>query len=394
MTDTDVLVVGASAAGLGTVESLRRLGHRGRISVLGAEPHLPYDRPPLSKQVLAGTWEPQRAQLRSADQLAALDVNFVLAEPAVKLDVAERTVYTSSRKVTADHIVIATGAAARRLPWQGDLRGVHVLRTLDDTIDLRKDLLNANRLVVVGEGVLGAEIAATASSSEVDVTITGPQRAPMINQLGVFGAERLARLHTAAGVHLRLGIDVTGFCEQEGRVSGVVLATGETVPADVVVVAIGATPATDWLTDSGLTLDDGVVCDATCIAAEGIYAAGDVARWHHTSLDALMRLQNRTNATDQAAAVAEAITGAPRPYTPVGYFWSDQYDTKIQVYGHIGADAVSEVVDRDAEGHRFVTRFESGGVVTAVLGWNMPKQSRMHSYTIGAAAMSEGVKTA
>jgi NADPH-dependent 2,4-dienoyl-CoA reductase/sulfur reductase-like enzyme len=162
----------------------------------------------------------------------------------------------------------------------------------------------------------------------------------------------------------------------------------------VVVVAIGAAPATDWLTDSGLTLDDGVVCDATCTAAEGIYAAGDVARWHHTGLDVLMRLQNRTNATDQATAVAEAITGSPRPYTPVGYFWSDQYDNKIQVYGHIGADAVSEVVDGDAEGHRFVTRFESGGVVTAVLGWNMPKQSRMQSYTIGAAAMSEGVKTA
>ncbi|MGW2331998.1 NAD(P)/FAD-dependent oxidoreductase [Streptomyces sp. NPDC001700] len=374
-----VLVAGASAAGLGTAESLRRRGYRGTITVLGAEPHAPYDRPPLSKQVLAGAWAPERARLRAPEALDALDAEFHLGDPAVALDVAARTVRTASGRVlTADAVVIATGVRPRTLPGQDGLAGVHVLRSLDDAAALRADLLTATRAVVVGDGVLGAEIAATARTMGVDVTLAGPQPAPMAAQFGPRVAELLAEVHAEHGVTLRLGTPVDGLTEHRGRVSGVRLAGGEVLPADVAVIAVGAVPETGWLTGSGLTLDNGVVCDAYCRAADGIYAVGDVARWHHAGLGALLRLENRTNAVEQAAAVAGNILGEEKPYTPVPYFWTDQFDAKIHVHGRPSPDAEVTVVEGAVEDRRFVAQYRRQGRVTGVLGWNMPKQTRLH----------------
>ncbi|NNN29294.1 FAD-dependent oxidoreductase [Streptomyces sp. S3(2020)] len=373
-----VLVVGASASGLTTAEALRRKGYEGRITVLGDEPHAPYDRPPLSKQVLSGAWEPDRAALRTQDLLDGLDAEFVLGDPAVSLDTANRTVRTGSgRELTADAVVIATGVRPRTLPGQAGLSGVHVLRTLDDSLALREELLGAARLVVVGEGVLGSEIAATARTLGLDVTLTGPLAAPMALQVGPLVSGALGELHTERGVRLRLGTGVEGFTSAAGRVTGVRLSTGEELPADVVVVAIGAVPATDWLVDSGLELDNGVVCDSRCRAEEGVYAVGDVARWHHEHLGRLIRLENRTNVTEQAAAVAAGILGDERPYTPVPYFWTDQFDAKLQVHGFLPADAEVDVVEGELAARRFVVRYRSEGLVTGVLGWNMPKQTRL-----------------
>ncbi|MFG2937099.1 NAD(P)/FAD-dependent oxidoreductase [Streptomyces sp. NPDC048282] len=379
-----VLVVGASASGLTTAEALRRKGYTGALTVLGDEPHVPYDRPPLSKQVLAGEWEPDRAALRTEDVLSALDTEFVLGDPAVALDPATRTVRTESgRELTAGAVVIATGVRARRLPGQDALAGVHVLRTLDDALALREDLLAGRRLVVVGEGVLGSEIAATGRKLGLDVTLTGPLDAPMALQVGPLVSGVLAALHTERGVRLRLGNGVTGLTDDgAGRVAGVRLGSGETLPADVVVVAIGAVPATEWLADSGLRLDNGVLCDATCRAADGIYAVGDVARWHHEWLGRPVRLENRTNATEQAMAVAAAILGDDRPYAPVPYFWTDQFDAKLQVHGFLPPEAEVEVVEGDLTARRFVARYRLDGVVTGVLGWNMPKQARMRRQEI------------
>lgn len=391
MTDTDVLVVGAGAAGLAVVESLRRSGYDGRMTVLGSEPHLPYDRPPLSKQVLAGEWAPDRTLLRTQQQLDALGATFLLGEAAVALDAGTRRVETSSRTITAGHVVIATGAAPRRLAEQPPLDGVHVLRTLDDALALRADLLTATRLVVVGEGVLGCEIAATARSLGLDVTLAGPQPAPMALQLGPFASGLLATLHEEAGVRLRLGADVVGLQEAAGRVSGVRVADGSTLPADVVVIAIGARPAVGWLHGSGLTLDDGVVCDEGCRAAEGVYAVGDVARRALSWPEGSVRLENRTNATEQAAAVADAILGREVRYLPIPYFWTDQYAARIQVHGTVTPDAVAEVVDGDPDQRRFVARYRVGDRVTAVIGWNMPKQARLRRQEVGAGAINEGV---
>ncbi|MEU5872169.1 FAD-dependent oxidoreductase [Glycomyces sp. NPDC047369] len=374
-----VLIVGASAAGLATAEALRRKGYAGAITLVGDEPHAPYDRPPLSKQVLSGAWEPGRAALRSGTALAALGIDLILGEAAVALEAAERSIRTETgRRLGADAVVVATGARARMLPGQRGIGGVHVLRTLDQALALRKDLMSSRRLVVVGEGVLGAEVAATARGLGVETTLAGPLRAPLERQVGPLVSGLLAQLHREHGVRLRSGSAVEGLVETNGHVGGVRLGTGEVLPAEAVVVAIGALPSTDWLAGSGLRLDNGVVCDAQCRAAEGIWAVGDVARWHHERLGRLVRFENRTNATEQAAAVAADILGQGRPYTPVPYFWTDQYDAKLQVHGVIGEDTEVEVVEGDTAARRFVARYREDGQVTAVLGWNMPKQTRLH----------------
>ncbi|WIV61796.1 NAD(P)/FAD-dependent oxidoreductase [Amycolatopsis nalaikhensis] len=386
----NVLVVGASAAGLATVEALRRRGFDGRVTVLGAEPHLPYDRPPLSKQVLGGTWEPERARLRTPEALSGLDAEFVLGDPATRLDAATRTVHTlSGRSLRADAVVLATGLRPRTLPGQHGLAGVYVLRTLDDALALRADLEPGKRVVVVGDGVLGTEIAATVCDLGVPVTLAGPQSAPLACQFGPLVAGRLAELHAGRGVSLKLGAAVTDLTQEDGRVAGVRLATGEVLPADVVVVAFGAAPATEWLSGSGVLCDNGVVCDSRCRAADGIYAAGDVARWHHEGLDALLRLENRTNATEQAVAVAGNILGDDRPYTPVPYFWTNQFDARIHVHGTLSADAEVSIVEGAVAAGRFVARYRRGGEVVGVLGWNMPKQARLRRPEIaGATALT------
>ncbi|MFJ8825272.1 NAD(P)/FAD-dependent oxidoreductase [Streptomyces sp. NPDC102467] len=379
-TPSDVLVVGASAAGLAVVESLRRKGYRERITLLGAEAGAPYDRPPLSKQVLAGTWEAERTHLRTREVLDALDAEFVLGDRAVALDVATRTVRTASgTELTAEAVVLATGLHARKLPGLSGTAGVHVLRTLDDAAQLRRELLEAERVVVVGDGVLGAEIAATARLMGTDVTLAGPQPALMQTQLGHDIGRRLATLHTEHGVRLRPDTMVEGVETTGGRVRGVRAADGETLPADLVVSAVGGTPATDWLADSGLDLADGVVCDSHCRAADGIYAAGDVARFHHAGLGRSLRLENRTNATEQAMLVAANILGEDRPYTPVPYFWTDQLGVKIQVYGLPTPTATVQIAEGGTEQGRFVAQYlDDEGRPVAVLGWNMPKQARQH----------------
>ncbi|WP_433516603.1 NAD(P)/FAD-dependent oxidoreductase [Nonomuraea sp. CA-143628] len=373
-----VVIVGASAAGLSTGEALRRLGHEGRLTLVDAETHLPYDRPPLSKQVLAGVWEPARAQLRTAAQLDALAAEFVRGEPAVALDAAERTVTTASGRVLrADAVVVATGLTPYRLPGQDGLAGVHVLRGLDDALALRARLIPGTRLVVVGEGVLGAELAATARTMGLQVTLAGMGQTPLREQLGDMVGGLLARTHTEHGVQLRLGVAVAELTGMGGRVTGVRLATGESLPADAVVVAIGSRPATGWLTGSGLTLGDGVECDARCRAVEGVYAVGDVASFEHSGLGRRLRLENRTNATEQAQVVAANLLGADRPYTPIPYFWTDQYDIKIQAHGLPSPAAEVTIAEGDPEQHRFAAVYREGGQVTGVLGWNMPKQARL-----------------
>ncbi|MEU5718010.1 FAD-dependent oxidoreductase [Streptomyces sp. NPDC020403] len=383
-----VLVVGASTAGLATAEALRRKGYRGTLTVLGAEPHPLYDRPPLSKQVLSGTWPPERTRLRPQRALDALDAEFLLGDPAASLDATTRTVTSAAgHTLAADAVVLATGIHPRPLPGSDGLHGVHVLRSLKHAADLRADLLTAASAVVVGDGVLGAEIAATARALGVTVTLVGPQPTLMASQLGPRVAALLGELHAEHGVRLVPDTAVDALTGQHGRVQGVRLATGEVVPADVVVVAVGSVPMTEWLEGSGLELDDGVLCDSRCRAsAPGVYAAGDVARWHHEQLGTSLRLENRTNATEQAGIVAGNLLGEDRPYTPVPYFWTDQYDARIQVHGIPGADADVEIVEGSEADRRFVALYRRGGRPTAVLGWNMPKQTRLRRQAVVDAA--------
>ncbi|MFI9025237.1 NAD(P)/FAD-dependent oxidoreductase [Streptomyces sp. NPDC053560] len=336
-----VLVVGASLAGLCTAEALRRNGYDGSLTLIGDEQALPYDRPPLSKQLLSGDWAPERTALRSDEALAALEVEFLLGERARALDPVAKTVELSGgSSLPYDALVVATGARPRSLPGLRGLESIHTLRTLGDALALRDALAKRPRVVIVGGGFVGAEVAAEARRRDLSVTLVEASPVPLSRGLGERMGEACTRLHVRNGVRVLCGRAVAGF-DGDTAVERVRLEDGSTIGADLVVVGIGATPAVGWLADSGIRLDDGVLCDAYCRAsAPDVYAAGDVARWFHPGYGRHVRLEHWTNAREQAAVVARNLLdpGSPVKYTPVPYVWSDQYGTRIQMTGRSSGD--------------------------------------------------------
>lgn len=364
------MVVGASAAGLAAAETLRREGYDGTLTLVGDEPHAPYDRPPLSKQILSGDWSTQQLPLRPYSDLDALDLDLRLGVAATGLDVTDRTVrLADDSQLPYDGLIVATGVRPRRLAGEG----AHVLRTLDDALALRDRLEPGSRLVVVGAGFLVAEAAAVAWRLGCEVTVLEPAPVPLAHAVGTEVGQILSQAHLDRGVELRTGVTVTEVTED-----GVRLADGEVVEADEILVAIGSLPNTEWLADSGLAVGDGVVCDQYCEVAEGVYAAGDVARWHNPLFGVSMRIEHRTNAAEQGMAAARNLLAAPearKPFAPVPYFWSDQYDMKIQAYGYLrGHDEVA-VVDGDLAERRFVAAYRTGERLTGVLAVGMPPKA-------------------
>jgi NADPH-dependent 2,4-dienoyl-CoA reductase/sulfur reductase-like enzyme len=375
-----IVIVGASAAGSTTAQTLRREGFAGALTVIGDEPHLPYDRPPLSKQVLLGTWPADRTSFGASTAYQEQGIQLRLGTKAERLDLDQRAVVLATgERVSYDRLVIATGVQPVYLRAGHELGGVHVLRTLDDAVALRTALLTASSVVVVGAGFLGSETAAAACHLGCDVTLVDVAPAPMANQLGDELGWLIGELHTANGVRVATGYGVSQLLGNES-VEGVELTDGSVLRADLVLIAVGSKPATSWLEDSGLPLADGVLCDPTCQSVDGIYAAGDVARWPSARFGLSLRLEHRFNATEQAVAVARNLlsdeAGEARPFDPVPYFWTDQYDAKIQVYGVVPPDARLVVTRGDPAQRRFTARYYLGGRVTAVVGWNMPRELR------------------
>ena len=371
-----VTIVGGSLAGLRAAEGLRSEGFDGVIRIVSAEPYLPFDRPPLSKQVLAGTWEPDHARFRGAEDL---DAEWLLGARAASLDVAtHRVTLTSGDRVDGDAVVIATGAQPRRLPpavAPPELAGVHVLRTVGDCQALAADLGGGPRVAVIGAGFIGSEVAATAKGRGADVTVIEALPVPLERALGPEMGPLFGRLHEEHGVRVQLGVAVAGIeGGDDGRVARVLLADGSAVEADVVVVGIGVAPDTGWLAGSGLTVNDGVVCDARCLAAPGVAAAGDVARWYHEGLGHEVRVEHWTNAVEQGHAAAMALLRGEdaSAYRPVPYFWSDQHGTKIQMVGHNRPGDAVAVVEGSVEEGRFVAAYSRDGRLTAALLWNRP----------------------
>ena len=368
-----VVIVGGGAAGLAAAETLRSEGYAGALTMVCDEPELPYDRPPLSKQVLTGAWDVERTRFREAAHYADLGIRLVRGR-AGALDADGRTVYLSDGyPLRFDGLIIATGVRPRRLPGGHDLAGVHVLRDHPDVAALRATFANAPRVVIVGGGFLGMEVAAAARGLGLMVTVIEPLAQPMIRQVGAAIGAEVARLHREHGVDLRTGIGVTGLEGDGGVVTGVALTDGSVVPAECVLVSIGAVPATDWLRTSGLAIGDGVECDEFCRAAPGIYAAGDVASWVNPRYQRRMRIEHRMNATEQGSAAAvNLLKGDVQPFAPLPYFWSDQYNVKLQVHGHLSDGADIAIEDGSPADGKFVALFRKDGAPTAVLGWNSP----------------------
>ncbi|WP_205315223.1 NAD(P)/FAD-dependent oxidoreductase [Nonomuraea lactucae] len=367
-----VCVVGASLAGLLTARALRGQGYAGRLVVIGEETHRPYDRPPLSKDYLKGVIGEADLALEGDGEDPAIEWRLGVA--ATGLDAAARRITLSDgTSIAADGIVIATGAAARRLPGTEGLRGVHTLRTLDDARALRGDLETAGRLVVIGGGFIGAEVAATARELGLDVTLVESGEAPLAGVVGLTMAHALAELHEKRGVRLIRGAYVTEVTGT-GRADGVRLADGTHLPADVVVVGIGATPSTGWLEGSGVELGDGVVCDeGGGTSVPGIVAVGDCAAWFDPALGRHHRIEHWTGARQRATVAAATLlsggTARPEPARPA-YFWSDQFDVKIQFIGHArDADTVT-VEEGDPAHNSFLAVYRQGDRPVAVLGVN------------------------
>jgi 3-phenylpropionate/trans-cinnamate dioxygenase ferredoxin reductase subunit len=370
----NVVVVGGSIAGFGAAAELRDRGFDGSIRIIGDEPVRTYERPPLSKGVLAGDDAQTTTWTAAADDRLGLD--WLLGERATGLDVEQRTVQLASGDhLPFDGLVIATGASPRRLPGQPDLAGLHVLRTLDDSLGLRADLdAGASRVVVVGAGFIGGEVAATCRERGHDVTVVEPLEQPLVRVLGPTIGAAIAGLHRRRGVDLRLGVGVERI-EGSDRVEGVALADGTVVEADVVVVGIGVTPNTGWLDRSGLPVDDGIVADRTCLVAPGIVACGDVARWDSPRYGSI-RIEHWDNAVDMGRAAGRRLLAddeGAEAYDPVPWFWSDQYDVRIQVAGRPAGDMV--ISDGSVDEGRFVALYGSDGMVTGALGWNWPAKA-------------------
>jgi NADPH-dependent 2,4-dienoyl-CoA reductase/sulfur reductase-like enzyme len=371
-----VVVVGGSLAGLRAVESLRAGGYDGEVIVVGAETHRPYDRPPLSKKLLGGEWEPDRIALRKRDELDSLGATWRLGVPATGLDVETRRVtIADGSEIAFDGLVIATGAAPRRLSGQADHRHVVELRTLDDSLDLRARLRGGTaRVVVIGAGFIGLEVAATARRLGNSVVVLEGAPAPLIRGLGAQMGAACAAVHADHGVEIHCGIAVASLED-----AGVLLGDGELVPADVVVVGIGVAPVTDWLIGSGLEVRDGVVCDSMLNAGvPRVYAAGDVARWQNPLFGEEMRVEHWTNAAEQGAVAASNLLAESRgepgeAYAPVPFFWSDQYDRRIQFLGRAAADDDVAIVAGSIDERSFLALYGRDGLLHGVLGMNLPR---------------------
>lgn len=371
-----VTVVGASLSGVYAARELRAQGFDGRLVIVGEEPHRPYDRPPLSKDFLTGKADEEDLALADAEETAGLDAEWLLGVRARGLDARGRTVLLGDgRTVSTDGVVIATGASARRLP--GDvLKGVHTLRTLDDARVLRDELADGPRhVVVIGGGFIGAETASSCTALGHDVTVVEAAPLPLVPQLGPEMAAVCATLHRRGGAALLTGTGVARLHGSAGGVTGVELSDGRVLPADTVIVGIGATPNTGWTAGSTLRLHDGVLCDDGCVTGlPQVVAVGDVARVGGR------RVEHWTSATEQPrVAVRNLLAGRTvESVRSVPYFWSDQYGARIQFAGrrHDGdtvrltEGALSE--DGPAEGG-FLAVYERDGRTTAVLSVDRPR---------------------
>ncbi len=374
-------MVGAGLAGLRACETLRQQGYGGRLRLIGSERHLPYDRPPLSKQLLAGSWDVDRCLLKSAQGLQALGIEVELGSRAENLDLASRVVtLDDGRSLAFDGLVIATGSSARPLAGITGRPDVMSLRTLDDALALRSVISRGGaRIVIAGAGLIGLEVAATARGLGARVVVVDPFGIPLERAVGPVVGRTCESMHRGHGVDFRLATALNSVETGTHNGSGVRcrLSDGTSVEADALLVAVGAVPATSWLEGSGLEVgQEGLLCDASLSAAPGVVAAGDLVRWPHPLGKAYLRVEHRTNAAEQGEHAAKCLLAGdgPRPsFASVPYFWSDQYGHKIQVIGSPQPTDETVVVDGSLEELCFLALFGRGGRLTGALGFSRPR---------------------
>lgn len=364
-----IVIVGGGLAAARTAEQLRRAEYAGSITVVSDEEHLPYDRPPLSKEVLRA--EIDDVTLNPVEFYEEKGITLRLASGATSLDIAAQIVTLANGDVLDyAELVIATGLVPKRIPSLPDVGGIFVLRTIDESRALREQVGSTTRAVVIGAGFIGCEVAASLRKMGAEVTMVEPQPAPLASVLGHLVGDLVARLHRAEGVDVRCGIGVAGVTGAD-RVEKVQLDDGTELDTDVVVVGIGSRPSTDWLEGSGVEVDNGVVCDMHGrTSAPNVWAIGDVASWQNAS-GHQVRVEHWSNVAEQARVIVPAMLGGDVPDgAVVPYFWSDQFGVKIQCLGEPRAGDVVHIVEDD--GRKFLAYYERDGATVGVVGGGMP----------------------
>lgn len=371
-----IVIVGAGQSALKCAETLRRLGFDGAIRMIGDEPHPPYQRPPLSKKFLSGECTSEQLWLAPPAFFEKNAIELMTGTEAIAIDRSQRSVaLRDGRNLPFGRLLVATGSRPRSLAIAGArLSGVHALRGIDDVVAMRSELAEAARIVIIGGGYIGLEVAAVLRTMSRDVTVLEAQDRLLQRVVSPEVSHYFAELHRAKGVRIFTGATVQAIAGRD-RVEAVETGVGR-LPADIVLVAIGSVANDELAAAAGLETANGIVVDAMCHAADGIHAAGDCARFPSRRYGTPIRLESVQNATDQGRAAAAAMLGAPEIYDPVPWFWSDQYDTKLQIAGlSLGHDRVS--VDGDPATGSFAVSYFAGDRLLAVDAINAPRAHMM-----------------
>ncbi|WP_043288950.1 NAD(P)/FAD-dependent oxidoreductase [Paraburkholderia oxyphila] len=370
-----VIVVGGSVAGLRAVETLRQEGFGGEIMLVGGEAHLPYDRPPLTKQILTGEIGVEQLCYRDCGWFDRNNVELCLGTAASALDVHARRLQVGERWLPFDGLIIATGARPRRLRQPVTLAGIHTLRTIEDALAVKAQMLPGLRMVIIGAGFIGSEVASSAAACGVQVTIVELAGSAMARAVGPQFGRVLGALHDEFGVSVVCNARVAGFGGGE-RVQTVRLEDGWELPADIVVVGIGIEPNTEWLAGAGLTISNGLLCDENLNAGpDNVFGAGDVVAWPNHWWGDVMRAEQWLVAADQGRHAARNLLAGPgraSPFSTVPYFWSDQYGCRIQAAGRTDMGELVTLAG-DAQQRPFVGAFRYGSRLTGVVAINAPK---------------------
>lgn len=366
-----VVIVGASVAGLSVAENLRAEGFDGEILLLGNEPHLPYARPPLSKQVLLDNWEPSQVSVKTGQELESLGIEFRPSTSAVSLDVKNKQVVTSSGIEVFDQLVIATGARARKLEANPKIK---TLRTIEDALEIRADLLASKKVAIIGTGVLGSELASAARSLGSEATIVGRSKQLSFGSIGSALSSQLEDLHKQNGVQLMLGVKIREV-SLGSDISRISFLDGPDLEADLVIAAIGSEPSTEWLAGSGLEITNGIVCDKNGLAAPSVFAVGDVAAWFDPYTGSLSRTENQTSAIEQAISVAAAIANHRESEPLIPFLWSEIHGVRIKAYGWFDNQPLTQLECETQNGLLLASKQSS--MTRGVIAWDLsPKEFR------------------
>lgn len=383
-TPQSIVIIGGGLAGAKTAEALRDNGYEGSITLIAAEDHLPYERPPLSKEYMAGKVGFDKAIVHPAEWYKENNVTLRQGVRATAIDAGSRQVTVddggNTETINYDKLVLATGSAVRKLPIPGaDASNVHYLRTVEDSDAIKATFGESKKLVLIGGGWIGLEVASAARGAGTDVTVLEGGKLPLLKVLGETVAQVFADLHVANGVDLRTEVKITDIVTEDGRAVGVRLDDGEVVPADAVVIGIGVTPVIDLAESAGLEIDNGVLVDAALRTSDpDIYAVGDIANHDHPVLGHRIRVEHWATALNQPAAAVKSLLGKDAEFTNLPYFFTDQFDLGCEYVGHATGSQEKVFIRGNLETREFVAFWvDAENRILAAMNvnvWDVPDQ--------------------